>query len=67
MELMQREVDQATQELSRFEKVREFRLLPEPFTVENGLLTPTLKLRRSKIVDRYRDVIESMYPPAKEV
>jgi long-chain acyl-CoA synthetase len=43
------------------EKIRNFRLLPEPFTVEDGTLTPTLKLRRNVITDRYADRIDAMY------
>ena len=43
------------------EKIRNFRLLAEPFTVEDGTLTPTLKLRRSVITDRYADRIDAMY------
>jgi long-chain acyl-CoA synthetase len=43
------------------EKIRNFRLLAEPFTVEDGTLTPTLKLRRSVITDRYVDRIDAMY------
>lgn len=48
-------------EAAAHEKIRNFRLLPEPFTVEDGTLTPTLKLRRSVIVDRYADRIDAMY------
>ncbi len=43
------------------EKIRNFRLLAEPFTVEDETLTPTLKLRRSVITDRYADRIDAMY------
>jgi long-chain acyl-CoA synthetase len=43
------------------EKIRAFRLVREPFTIENGLLTPTLKPRRSKIEVLYADLIEEMY------
>jgi len=43
------------------EKIRNFRLLASPFTVEDGTLTPTLKLRRSVITERYADLIEKMY------
>jgi len=43
------------------EKIRNFRLLAEPFTVEDGTLTPTLKLRRSVITDRYVDLVDEMY------
>lgn len=43
------------------EKVRGFRLLSEPFTTDNNLLTPTLKPRRRQIEEQYRDLIEEMY------
>lgn len=43
------------------EKIRAFRLIREPFTIENGLLTPTLKPRRSKIEARYADLIDEIY------
>ena len=43
------------------EKIRNFRLLAEPFTVEEGTLTPTLKLRRSVIEERHADLIDEMY------
>jgi long-chain acyl-CoA synthetase len=46
---------------SSHEKIRRFRLLSEPFTVENGLMTPTLKLRRKKIEAAYSDTIDAMY------
>jgi len=48
-------------EASAHEKLRAFRLLAEPFTVEAGTLTPTLKLRRSVITERYADRIDAMY------
>lgn len=43
------------------EKIRDFRLLREGFTIENGLLTPTLKPRRKAIEQRYQNLIEQMY------
>jgi long-chain acyl-CoA synthetase len=36
-------------------------VVPEPFTVENGMMTPTLKLRRHLIVKSYADAIEGLY------
>ncbi len=51
----------ATRELRSFERINRIALLPEPFAVENGLLTPTLKLRRNVIAERYSDLIDSMY------
>jgi long-chain acyl-CoA synthetase len=48
-------------EAAAHEKIRNFRLLAEPFTVEDGTLTPTMKLRRSVITERYDDLIDEMY------
>ena len=44
-----------------YAKIRRTALALEPWTVENGLLTPTLKVRRPQVVDRYRDVIDRLY------
>jgi long-chain acyl-CoA synthetase len=65
-ELVADEIERATGELAPFEKVKACALLPEGFTVENELLTPTLKLRRKKITERYRETIESMYAACTE-
>jgi long-chain acyl-CoA synthetase len=54
-------VDRANQKLSVIERVRRFRLMAEPFSIENGLMTPTLKLKRQRICSLHRDLIESMY------
>ncbi|MEM1268871.1 MAG: long-chain fatty acid--CoA ligase [Bacteroidota bacterium] len=43
------------------EKVRDFRIIPEPFSVDNGMMTPTLKLRRKIIEQQYADLIDEMY------
>jgi long-chain acyl-CoA synthetase len=47
--------------LPPFEQVKRWALLPGPLTVEDGLLTPTLKLRRKPIEARWRDLIEGLY------
>lgn len=44
-----------------YEQVRRFRLIAEPLSIENGLLTPTLKVRRPKVAERFRKEIEAMY------
>ena len=44
-----------------FEKVRRFVLLDEPFTIESGEMTPSMKIRRKAVEERYRDLIEEMY------
>lgn len=49
------------QGLAGYEQVKRFTLLPEPFTMENGELTNTLKTRRSVIAQHYAEIIEKMY------
>ena len=54
-------VARANEHLSVIERVRHFRLMPEPFTIEKGTMTPTLKLRRQMIYQVHKDLFESMY------
>ncbi len=49
------------EELASYEKVIRFKLLPEPFTIQNGMLTNTLKVRRKMLIEQYKDDIERMY------
>ena len=65
-DLVASEIERATADLAPFEKVRAFALLAEGFTVANELLTPTLKLRRKKIAERYQDAIDALYEACKE-
>lgn len=58
---VQAALDQANEELARYENVRKYRVLDREFTVESGEMTPTLKLKRRVIEDHYADVIESFY------
>ncbi|MFI9272774.1 AMP-dependent synthetase/ligase [Kitasatospora sp. NPDC052896] len=59
---VQRAVAAANTAVSRAESIRAFRLLPGEFTVEQGLLTPSLKLRREAIAQRYAAEIAALYP-----
>jgi long-chain acyl-CoA synthetase len=54
-------VDAANVGLARFETVKKFRLVAEPFTIADGQLTPTLKVKRRVIAQRYAGVLEEMY------
>jgi long-chain acyl-CoA synthetase len=60
--LIQRAIDNVNTQLARFETIKRFELLPEEFTVENELLTPSLKVRRKQVMHRYRDDIAALYP-----
>jgi len=59
--LFQEAVDTVNAELARFEQIREFRLLPESLTVEGGFLTPTLKVKRPVVNERFAELIDSIY------
>ena len=47
--------------LSLIEKIKKFKLITEEFTIENGMLTPTLKLKRKKILEKYKKDLEKLY------
>jgi len=51
--------------LANFERVRKFVLLDEPFTIENGEITPSLKIKRKVVEHRYEKLIDSMYTAHK--
>ena len=61
-EMVEKEVDRINrEELSRYQNIKDFRLLRKDLTIEDGLLTPTLKVKRGPVMERYNDLIEGMY------
>ena len=50
-----------TPNLAKYERIKKVALLENEFTIEGGELTPTLKVKRRVIDDKYRDVIEKIY------
>ncbi|WP_028023545.1 AMP-dependent synthetase/ligase [Enterovibrio calviensis] len=61
VEMFEKRITELQKELAKFEQVKKFTLLPSEFSMTNGELTPTLKLRRKVILERYKKQIESMY------
>lgn len=55
-----------TQDLASYEQIQYFALLPRELTLESGELTPTLKVRRRVVMEKYRSVIESLYQKGEE-
>ena len=54
-------IDTLQQQLAHYEQIKRFTLLPNPFTMESGELTNTLKMRRKVINEHYKNEIEKMY------
>jgi long-chain acyl-CoA synthetase len=54
-------IENLNKSLSLVEKVKKFKLINEEFTIDNGMLTPTLKLKRKKILENYKEDLEKLY------
>jgi long-chain acyl-CoA synthetase len=61
IDLIQRQIDNLTPNLAKYERIKKVALLENEFTIEGGELTPTLKVKRRVIDEKYRDVIEKLY------
>ena len=60
-EMVQKELDRANSNYARVEQIKKFTILDHDLSIETGELTPTLKVKRNVVNDRYEDVFESMY------
>jgi len=60
-ELFRSRIEEINANLPRYETIKKFNLVPRDFSIAGGELTPTLKLKRRIIYDKYREMIESMY------
>jgi long-chain acyl-CoA synthetase len=59
--LMKSEIERLLRDLADFEKIRKFTIIGEELTIENDTLTPTLKVKKRIVMERYKDMIEAMY------
>ncbi len=59
--LLADQIDRLDEDLERHEQIRNFRLVGEAFTEEEGLLTSTLKVRRNRVLHRYSALVDAMY------
>ena len=66
IDLIERQIAELSKDLSRYEKVKKFALLENELTVEGGELTPTLKVKRRVVSEKYRDIIEKIYIDAEK-
>ena len=65
IDLFERQIAARTQSLAQFEKIKRVALLSHELTVESGELTPTMKVKRRVIDEKYRDVIDRLYEDAE--
>ncbi len=54
-------IDETNKNLSLVEKIKNFSVLNENFSIENGLLTPTMKVKRNKVIHKYKNILENFY------
>jgi len=64
--LFKGELDHYGEKFKGFEGVKDFALIPEDFTTDNGMLTPSLKVKRRKVVEVYQPLIDGLYSKKKE-
>lgn len=61
IEAIKLQVDEVNQELSRFETIKKVYIAPSEFTVESGEITPSLKLKKKVLLEKYKAEIDAMY------
>ena len=54
-------IDEINKNLTVVEKIKKFHLINEAFSIENGLLTPTMKVKRNKVIAKYKNILEHLY------
>ncbi|MBQ2950530.1 MAG: long-chain fatty acid--CoA ligase [Prevotella sp.] len=60
-EMLKERIDTIQQQLAQYEQIKRFTLLPEPFSMEKGELTNTLKIKRRVLNENYKELIDKMY------
>tara|TARA_Y100001970_G_scaffold243711_1_gene309218 strand:+ start:8649 stop:10349 length:1701 start_codon:yes stop_codon:yes gene_type:complete len=60
-EELDKEIENINKNLSKVEKIKKYFVIEDSFTIENGMMTPTLKLKRFKIINKYKNNFENLY------
>ncbi len=61
LKLFEAEINRCQKNMAKYERVRKFALMAEPFTIENEMLTPSLKLKRRVIEEKHKIIINKLY------
>jgi len=64
---VKRAVERANKQLAGYEAIKKFRILPQDFSIDGGELTPTMKVRTKKVLEKYKDVITALYGSKDEL
>ena len=56
-----KELEKINKNLTKIEKIKKFFIINKQFSIENGFMTPTLKIKRYKIIKEYKNEIEKLY------
>ena len=54
-------IDKINKKLTLVEKIKRIQLIDENFSIENGLMTPTMKVKRKKVTEKYKNQLEKLY------
>ena len=58
---IQKEIEKINKNLSKIEKIKKYFIIKNQFTIENNMMTPTLKLKRYKIIKTYQNELEKLF------
>ena len=54
-------IEKVNKKLTLLEKIKKIQLIDENFSIENGLMTPTMKVKRKKVTEKYKSYLEKLY------
>ena len=54
-------IEKINTKLTLLEKIKRIQLIDENFSIENGLMTPTMKVKRKKVIEKYKNQLEKLY------
>jgi long-chain acyl-CoA synthetase len=60
-EKIQDVIEKINKKLTLLEKIKKIQLIDESFSIENGLMTPTMKVKRKKVTEKYKNQLEKLY------